>query len=336
MYRHDYDADIIILSLERAEDTVAAIQSALAQTGITRRVIVLDQGSGPATLARLRQVCAGQADVILDCAGTNLGVPGGRNRASMLGTGRVIIGLDNDAVFAAEDTAARAVAALDAEPGLAAIGLRILRHADGADDLSSWGYAPGLRAHAGAIFDSVTFVGAGHAIRRAVWERLGGYDAGLFFCWEEYEFCLRAIAQGWAVRYRGDIAVRHKVSAEARQTWSGQRWFYFVRNRILIARRFGASWSVLLPRILGYVLRGQRNGLLPATLRGIAAAARMQAGQPRITLPPAARDYLRRNDGAHRQNLLGRLRSEILAALPTPRAPEQPEHQRIIQQVAPP
>ena len=118
--------------------------------------------------------------------------------------------------------------ALDAEPDLAAIACRILVHATGADDLSSWGYPPSLLPRAAESFDATTFVGAGHALRRADFEAAGGYDDALFFCWEEYDWRLRAINMGRRIRYRGDIAVRHKVSREHRFTWSGTRWFHFV------------------------------------------------------------------------------------------------------------
>ena len=69
----------------------------------------------------------------------NHGVAGGRNRGTALGHGRVIFGLDNDAEFADETTLARAVAALDQDPTLAAIGCRILLHARDTDDLSVLG-----------------------------------------------------------------------------------------------------------------------------------------------------------------------------------------------------
>jgi GT2 family glycosyltransferase len=84
--------------------------------------------------------------------------------------------------------------------------------ATGDDDLSSWGYPSALLTSTRETFEAATFVGAGHAIRRAAWDDAGGYDARLFFCWEEYDFCLRAIARFWRARYRGDIVVRHKVS----------------------------------------------------------------------------------------------------------------------------
>ena len=96
-------------------------------------------------------------------------------------------------------------------------------------------------AAGGGRFDAVTFVGAGHAIRRAAWQDAGGYDEALFFCWEEYDFCLRAITRGWRIRYCGDLVVHHKASRARRVTWSGRRWFHFVRNRLYIERKYGGS-----------------------------------------------------------------------------------------------
>jgi GT2 family glycosyltransferase len=328
-----YDADVVILALDRAEDTVAAIASALAQQGVSRHVFVIDQGSRPENLARLAGAVAGRADATLVALDQNLGVAGGRNRGTALGHGRVVAGLDNDAEFAGPDTLARAVAALDAEPDLAAIACRIVTFAGGADDPSSWGYPSALLPRAGACFDAVTFVGAGYAIRRTAWDDAGGYDAALFFCWEEFDFCLRAIERGWRIRYRGDIVVRHKVSAERRVTWSGARWGYFVRNRLYIARKYGTPWPALLPRFAGYLLKGLRNGALAQTCRALPAAMRLAGGRKPQVLSAAALDYLHRNDRAHRGGWARRLWREALASLPgqpaaLPRVPGVglPEH----------
>jgi Glycosyl transferase family 2 len=215
-----YDADILILTLDRLTETEAALRSAVAQVGLTRRVILLDQGSAPETWQRLAALVAEREDALLVSAGGNLGVAEGRNRAAALGLGRVIIALDNDAVFADATTAARAVAVLDLRPDLAAIGFRIMNGDGSGEDEASWGYPEGLRPQAAGRFDCATFVGAGHAIRRSAWEEVGGYDARLFFTWEEFDFSLRAIQAGWRLLYTGDIAVHHALAAErSRLVW---------------------------------------------------------------------------------------------------------------------
>ena len=310
----DYDADILILALDRAPETAAAIRSALAQRAITRHVFVIDQGSQPEGLARLAACVADRDDATLVRLDRNHGVAGGRNRGAALGHGRVIAALDNDAEFADAETLARAVAALDAEPDIAALGLRITVFADGSDDLSSWGYPPGLLPRAADTFDAVTFVGAGHAIRRAAWDDAGGYDDALFFCWEEYDFCLRAIALGWQIRYRGDIVVRHKVSAGQRVAWDGDRWFYHVRNRLYIERKLGRTWLSLAPRIAGYLLKGMRNGLSGPTMRGIRAALSMVPDTVR-ELPAAGHTYCQRNDSAHRGGPGRRLMQDVFSRI---------------------
>jgi GT2 family glycosyltransferase len=311
-----YDADVVILSLDRAADTLAAIASALAQRGVSRHVLVFDQGSRPETLAALTAAVEGRGDATLVTVARNQGVAGGRNRAAALGHGRMIIGLDNDAVFATPDTLAGAVAVLDADPGLAAIGLRILVDATGDDDLLSWGYPRALLPRAGDCFDAVTFVGAGHAIRRAAWAQAGGYDEALFFCWEEYDLCLRVIQAGWRIRYHGELCIRHKVAPEGRVHWAGARWFCFVRNRLYIARKWGIGWPALTPRIAAYLLRGWRNRLLGQTLLALLAAMRMAAPQAKARLSPDAAAYLARHDAAHRGGWLGRLGREVFGLLP--------------------
>jgi len=319
----DYDADVIILALDRAEDTVAAVASARAQVGVAKHVWVADQGSRPENLAVLAKAVAGAADATLVQLDQNWGVAGGRNRATALGTGRCIFALDNDAEFAGPDTLAQAARALEAEPDLAAIACRILVFATGADDLSSWGYARSLLPRSAESFDAVTFVGAGHAIRRADFEAAGGYDDALFFCWEEFDFALRVINMGRRIRYRGDIAVRHKVNGERRFAWSGTRWYHYVRNRIYIGLKYVSTLPVLLPRFLAYQVKGARNGVLAQGLRAGPAALRLARAfrptpeqAPLYRLSQAARDYLAKNDTAYRGGLPQRVRAEILASLP--------------------
>ena len=91
---------------------MAAIESALRQHGISRRVIIIDQGSRPENVARIAAALEGRTDALLRPLGRNVGVAAGRNLGATLGHGRIIVSLDNDAVFATDDTVAGLCAAL--------------------------------------------------------------------------------------------------------------------------------------------------------------------------------------------------------------------------------
>lgn len=295
----DYDADIVILAHCRPRETIAAIRSAAAQAGCRHHVIVLDQASPEAMRAELAAAVCSLFNVALYRIEENLGVPGGRNLASALGRGRAIVALDNDAVFASPDVVAGAAAALAAAPDLAAIGFRILA-ADGISlDATSWGYPKSLLPRAAETFAAAAFVGCGHALARRCFEALGGYDAALFFAWEEYEFARRTIDAGWRIEYRGDLAVIHAVSPEARIAWNSGRWRYFVRNRLLIAHDWHGKPG-MLPRALLYLLRGARAGRLRETAAAIAEAMVLVRDRQRRRARRAARLYLRHHETAHR------------------------------------
>jgi GT2 family glycosyltransferase len=306
-----YEADIIILSLNRLAETIEAVQSALAQRGGAFHVIVLDQGSAPEIVRGLAKRFATAPNFVLYGVASNLGVAGGRNLATSLGHGRIIIALDNDAVFEQPFVAARAFRAFQQQPDLGALGFGILA-ADGVTpDRFSWGYPAQLLTRFRERFDATTFVGAGHAIRRVTWNLVGGYDPTFFYTWEEYDFCLTAIALNWRIAYDGTLAVIHKISPEARVPWNAARTCWFVRNRLMIGRKWGASRFSLTPRMLGYLIRAALNGRLEATLNGIRAA--WAADPPRQhKMPKAMRNYLALNETRHRGSWLERVRIEVL------------------------
>ncbi|MFN4281343.1 MAG: glycosyltransferase family 2 protein [Alphaproteobacteria bacterium] len=267
--------DVIILSWDRVEETIAAIESAAGQEGVEKRLWIVDQGSKLENLTRLRAAIAGRPEIHLLELGRNVGVAEGRNVASALGDAPYIVALDNDAVFQSPRTLADVVRKMDGNPRLGAAAFRILNYFTGRDDAMCWDYPGVPRAMADREFMATRFIGAGHAIRRIAFEGAGGYDAELFFAGEERDLSYRILNLGYAVRYCPDLAVLHKVDPTARVNWRSGRFYYTVRNVLYSDFKFGAPLWALGRGAAALTLKGLRNGCGLQAVRGVFAAMRM-------------------------------------------------------------
>ncbi len=319
MTPHDrVDVDVIILSWNRSDDTLAAIASAVAQEGVQKRVLVVDQGSEPQHLQRLEAYLAGLPCASLGRLGRNTGVAGGRNRAAALGDAPYIVALDSDAVFADPHALARAVAHLDAHPRLGAIGFRINNYFTGENDATSWDYPPGCRPDTG--FPATRYIGAGHALRRAAFEAVGGYDERLFFCGEDLDLSYRLLNIGYRIAYVPEVGIRHKVAPEHRVQWERGRYYYTVRNSLYSAYKFGTPLPRLLLGAGAFVARGWRNRIPVAALRALVDAVRLSlayrrdwggGGDPTCALSEATWDYIRRLEPNRQQSPLVKFRRQF-------------------------
>lgn len=265
--------DVIILSWNRVDDTLAAIRSAAAQIGVAKRIYVVDQGSEPENLARLEALVDSLPEVELKKLGRNVGVAAGRNIATAMGRAPCIVALDSDAEFADDYTLMRAVANMQVQVRLCAGGFHILNHFTGRNDETSWDYP--ARFHPDERFDTTRFIGAGHIIRRSVFEAVGGYDERLFFCGEELDLCYRMLNTGHRIAYLPDVVIRHKVSPEHRVFWGRGRFYYTVRNNLYTTRKFGASSLRLGVAAAAFLVKGLRNGIAREALRAFRDSARM-------------------------------------------------------------
>jgi len=269
----DVDVDVIVLSWNRTEDTMAAIQSAHEQVDVRKRILVVDQGSDPENLTQLKAFLQAAPDARLQELGGNFGVAGGRNIASAMGKARYIVALDSDAVFADPRALSRAVAQLDEHSNLCAIGFCINNFFTGENDDTSWDYPAGRTPD--QSFPTTRFIGAGHAIRRSVFEAVGGYDDRLFFCGEELDLCYRMLNTGKRIAYVPEVVIRHKVSPEHRVLWGKGRYFYTVRNNIYTAYKYNTFPPRLALAAAAFFIKGCRNGIGKEALKALKAAIPM-------------------------------------------------------------
>jgi GT2 family glycosyltransferase len=132
-----------------------------------------------------------------------------------------------------------------------------------------------------------TAVGANMAVRRSVFEALGGFAPhlgkrrGTLLCGEDHVFCVRAVGAGYRCEYRPELRVQHWVPAERTKVRYFLRWFFWsgITNAIIdsmsgTAAERGANPS---PR---HLLRRFCVGTISApiqALSGRAAQAALQA-----------------------------------------------------------
>jgi GT2 family glycosyltransferase len=312
--------DVVILSWHRTADTVEAVHSVLGQRGVQPQVWLVDQGSGVDALLVLRTLADRHPEVHLVSLGHNVGVPAGRNIGSQLGTAPVIVGLDNDAVLDGPDVLKLVLVRFRESPSLGALAFRILDRATGLDDELAWVHPRSRSPH--RPFPAARFCGAAHALRRAAFESCRGYDEALFFYWEETDLSRRLLDRGYGIEYMPTARAFHSLSAEARLSWRGGRYYYCVRNRLYVEHRYGLSHASLVTLALGYVVKGCRNGLASEGIRGVAAAIRLSAQQrhnrPRTSLLPSTRAYLREREGFHGNSLIEQCRAALSRLPPDP------------------
>ena len=308
--------DVIILSWNRVEDTLAAIASAAAQRDVELKILVVDQGSEPQNLARVEAAVAELPCARLLRLMRNVGVPAGRNLAAAVGTAPTIVAPDSAAEFADPRVLARAAELLETRPELCAVGFAILNYFTGETDWSSWDYPN--HCSPDREFMATRFVGAGHAIRRRSFEAVGAYDERLMFCGEELDVCYRMLNLGQRISYVPSLAVLHKVTLEQRVFWEGGRYFQTVRNALYTLYKYQTGWLRLSVAAVAFVLRGLRNGIGRQAARGVLASiplcvsfARDPQRKAMYQLSPETWGYIRECEPSRRDPWSSKLRRQL-------------------------
>jgi len=228
--------------------TVAALQNTAY---VDLRILVVDNGSDSLAAGVLADIASGRVEILR--LERNYGFAGGVNRGveHLLRFARKrpdVIALVNPDCIVNPGWLGPFVAVLDAEPETAVVGARLfepdgvtLQHAGGAiasNGLTSH-YGRGVRsADAYATSRDVDYVtGALCAFRLDTWQRIGPFDERYFPAYfEEADFCVRARAAGYRVRYVPESeAIHHEASSTGRGSRRFLRMYH--RNRLRFAAR---------------------------------------------------------------------------------------------------
>ena len=262
---------VVLTQGRRPADLDRAVRSALAQRDVVVDVVVVGNGWQPTGLpAGVRAV--GLAE--------NLGIPAGRNAGVAHVSGDLLFFLDDDATLVDPRFLARAAQRFHAHPDLGLLQPRV-DGPGGVPGPQRW--TPRMRVGDRRRSSPVFSVWEGAVVvRRAVFERAGGWPDPFFYAHEGIELAWRVWDAGAVVQYAGDLAVEHPLTVTTRH-----RDFYRLnaRNRVWLAKR-NLPWVLGVPYVLVWTaLQVARSVRAPATLlpwfRGWAEGWRTDAGARR-------------------------------------------------------
>jgi glycosyltransferase involved in cell wall biosynthesis len=193
---------IVIPNYELGRYVGEAIASALAQTHPAIEVIVVDDGSGDDSLARIRATpgfLAGRVELV---AQANGGVARARNAGAARAHGEFLVFLDADDLLEPAYVE-RCLAALRAAPASVAYAYTQMRYFGAAEGIyrsKPFGRWKLIRGN---------FVNASALVRRQAFQAVGGFDPGLTGH-EDHALWVAMLERGWGGVFVGEPLLRYR------------------------------------------------------------------------------------------------------------------------------
>jgi GT2 family glycosyltransferase len=242
---------VVIVTRNRREELSALLADlSLAGKGPADEIMVVDNGSTDGTVKRVEEDFAGVLRISFP---GNRGAPAARNAGASATAGEILVFLDDDVRVEDRRFFPRIRDLFEVEPELGVAAFRIL---DPITRRSRGFEIPRRRKDLPAEpCETSYFISAGCAIRRRVYQSVGGMDESLTYGFEELDFSYRAVSRGHRIFYRPAIQILHRLSPSGRT--GGRRIYYFYRNKIWISARY-LPWPMFMSQLAvwsGYFLK---------------------------------------------------------------------------------
>lgn len=257
---------VIIITWNRKNDVIEMLRSLIEQTFTNFEVIVVDQASVDETSENVGILFPHVRIIRLD---HNHGVAGGRNIGIQHARSEIMVFLDDDAVLE-KNGLASVWEEFSSEKNIGIIAGKVVDYYTGELQRAHWSYPDYQITKSDTRFETYTFSGGIHAVRKKVFEHVGQYDEMIFFGPEEYGLSMRTFAAGFKIIYLPTFILRHK--GRARLGWGVERWRLFVEGKIflmILYCPFPIMFYVILEYALGYLIQAIRNFFLFAYFKTI-------------------------------------------------------------------
>jgi GT2 family glycosyltransferase len=233
------------------------VESLLSSEGADVDVVLVDNGATGEAVDRLSKV----AGVTVVRPARNLGFAGGCNAGAEAATADLVAFVNSDAVVEPRALAHLAMVASEPDVGIASASIRLAHAPDrlnsGGNDVHFLGFVwSGAFEEEAAAWpvqrDVGAASGAGMALRRVLWENLGGFDPAYFAYYEDAELSLRCWQRGLRVVYVPEAVVVHRYEFSR----NPEKNYLLERNRLILVLTLfeGRTLALLAPALVGIEL----------------------------------------------------------------------------------
>ncbi|WP_371741962.1 glycosyltransferase [Herbiconiux sp. VKM Ac-2851] len=235
---------VVVVNFRGADDTIECV-SQLSQVDWPRErldVVVVENGSGDDSLARLRAAFAGDERVRVIESAENLGFAGGSNLGAASARGEFVAFLNSDAKPHAA-WVREAVAQFETSPAVAAVGSKVLdwegKVVDFVGGSLTW-FGMGYKDHENQPDDERfqeprdILYGTGSAlfVRASAFAEAGGFDERFFMFYEDIDLGWRLNLLGYRVRFAPASIVYHRHHASMRSFGPYRESYLLERNAL--------------------------------------------------------------------------------------------------------
>ncbi len=258
-----------IICYNRKNELRECIRSMLKQVKIPDEIVIVDNGSTDDTDESFELETRCYPLFKYFKLPTNLGVAGGRNYGIKQGSGDILVFIDDDALIEPENALETIAAKFEKDPQVGILAFKVVNYYTKTIRREEFPHVD-KSLKSDREFETSYFIGAGHAIRREVFDKCGLYPEDYFYGMEELDLSFRAVDKGYKIIYFPEVVVWHKKSPFGRMG-NEEKWIYSYRNRLAVSYKYLQTRHLVVLAFIWFLKIVKESRSLLTPLKGLAA-----------------------------------------------------------------
>ena len=233
------DISVVILNWNRKCDAAAAIRSVLKNQPTHVEIILWDNASEDGSKDYLQNLFSGESHVRFVWHDKNDGVCISRNLAVEMAQGETIVFMDSDSLLETPNGLLAAHKRLNGDPEAGALNFQILNR----NKTPLWPFSRAQATWGLKEFEITRIDGCGFAIKRNLFQKVGGFPNHFGYGAEEHYLARRCINNGSKVLYFPEVSITHLHVPSGR---TSDQFVTMMRNHLWMPLElFRMPWAMI-------------------------------------------------------------------------------------------